>query len=263
MSNMKHLSERLAWAKAEKEKLEGRNISWADMARACGASPAAVSRWKNDLNGIDAEYARPLASFLGVHPIWLETGEGSPHAEGKHYPLKDEDLIIHPRDTPSDFQRSNSNIRAFHTDDPVPEDTVLIKQSKVYFSAGDGHEASYEIVEDSEPASYQLSWFIKNRINPENCRRFKVTGDSQEPFLYENDTVLVNLAEKEIVDGKLYAIRYGNDLRLKYLSRRLDGTLILRSKNPAYRDEEVPPGIAEEHITIIGRVRDKSGTGGL
>jgi phage repressor protein C with HTH and peptisase S24 domain len=83
------------------------------------------------------------------------------------------------------------------------------------------------------------------------------------PMLYPRDTILVNTEETNVVDGRLYAIRYGDELRVKYLSRRLDGTMILRSVNPAYKDEEVPPQIADEHITVIGRVRDRSGTGGL
>ena len=69
--------------------------------------------------------------------------------------------------------------------------------------------------------------------------------------------------ETGVTDGKLYAIRYGDELRVKYLSRRLDGILILRSVNPIYKDEEVSPELASEHITVIGRVRDASGPGGL
>ncbi|CUI07850.1 hypothetical protein BN2497_10477 [Janthinobacterium sp. CG23_2] len=82
-------------------------------------------------------------------------------------------------------------------------------------------------------------------------------------MLFPRDTILVNADETNIVDGKLYAIRYGDDLRVKYLYRRLDGTVVLRSVNPAYRDEEVPPELAQEYICVIGRVRDKSGKGGL
>lgn len=87
-----------------------------------------------------------------------------------------------------------------------------------------------------------------------------------EPLLFPGDTVLVNQAEndiKELLDGKVYAIRYGNDLRVKRLFRKLNGSLILRSENPLYQDEEVTPDLVHQHITIIGRVRDKSGTGGL
>ena len=81
--------------------------------------------------------------------------------------------------------------------------------------------------------------------------------------MYAGDTILVNLDETNIVDGKTYAIRYGDELRVKKLYRRIDGTLILRSVNPAFKDEEISPELADEHITVIGRVRDRSGTGGL
>lgn len=154
-------------------------------------------------------------------------------------------------------------IRAIHPDDPLPEGVILVPESRIEFSAGNGREVCFELMEESEPATYRLSWFQKERINPARARRFRVSGDSQEPFLYHHDTVLVNEDEKDVVDGKLYAIRYGNDLRVKFLFRRLDGTLILRSLNPAYPDEEVAPQMVEEHISIIGRVRDKSGKGGL
>jgi phage repressor protein C with HTH and peptisase S24 domain len=84
-----------------------------------------------------------------------------------------------------------------------------------------------------------------------------------EPMLYARDTILVNTEETSIIDNKMYAIRYGNELRVKYLRKTLDGTVILRSINPFYKDEVVSPQLADEHITIIGRVRDTSGTGGL
>jgi phage repressor protein C with HTH and peptisase S24 domain len=135
--------------------------------------------------------------------------------------------------------------------------------SEVKFSAGNGNIAHYEIIEDSGEASYQLSWFVKEGMKPENTKRFRVKGDSMEPFLYNNDTILVNFDEVNIVEGKLYAIRYGDELRVKYVHRLLNGSIILRSVNPFYKDEEITPELANEHITIIGRVRDKSGRGGL
>lgn len=155
-----------------------------------------------------------------------------------------------------------ANVTAF--DDIPPKDNyVQVPEAKVHFSAGPGHQYQLLNVEYSEPATYRRAWFQKHHLNPDRVTRFRVTGDSMEPFLYENDTVLVNLAETQIVDGKLYAIRYGEDLRIKYLSRRIDGTLILKSVNPDYPPEEVPPNLVEEHISIVGRVRDRSGIGGL
>ena len=153
-------------------------------------------------------------------------------------------------------------IRAVHPDDPPPDDVIFVPESRIEFSGGGGRVA-YELVEDEEPATYRLSWFQKYGINPNRVKRFRVSGHSMEPMLYPRDTILVNLDETNVIDGKLYAIRYGDELRVKRLSRRLDGTLILKSVNPDYMDELIPPEMVQEHITIIGRVRDASGTGGL
>lgn len=167
-----------------------------------------------------------------------------------------------PHDAPQDGAKL-SRVTALHPDDPTPDDVVFVPESRIEFSAGPGRSATYEWIEDQEPATYRLSWFQKYGINPERVRRFRVSGDSMEPMLYARDTILVNTDETNVVDGKMYAIRYGDELRVKYLSRRLDGTLLLRSINPAYPVEEVPSELAQEHISIIGRVRDTSGTGGL
>ena len=155
-----------------------------------------------------------------------------------------------------------SLVTAYDPEDGPTEDMVLVPESRIEFAAGDGHIA-YELVEDQEPASYRRSWFQKYGINPDRVRRFRVTGDSMEPMLFARDTILVNLDETQIVDGRLYALRYGDQLRVKYLRKRIDGTLVLRSVNPDYKDEEISADLANEHITVIGRVRDKSGTGGL
>lgn len=156
-----------------------------------------------------------------------------------------------------------SKITAIHPDDAPRDDVVYVPESTIEFSAGNGRTATYELVEDQEPASYRLSWFQKYGINPDRVKRFRVSGDSMEPLLFARDTILVNLDETNIIDNKLYAIRYGDELRVKYLRRQLDGTLILHSVNSLYEDEKVPPELASEHITVIGRVRDRSGTGGL
>jgi len=160
----------------------------------------------------------------------------------------------------------DTNVLALHPEDVAPTDAIQVKECRVSFSAGAGHQATYDVIEESEPATYRLSWFHKTGIKPKNAKRFTVVGDSMEPFLFAGDSVLIDTGETDptrIIDGKVYAIRYGNDLRVKRLFRHLDGTLILRSDNPAYKDEEVPPELADEHISILGRVRDKSGAGGL
>jgi phage repressor protein C with HTH and peptisase S24 domain len=223
----------------EQQLLKKNGGNQSELARFVGVTPQAVQKWiagDSEPRGQNLERA---ALFLGVTPAMLKFG------------------------TESEPQETRLNIQAVHPDDALDDDVVLVPESRIEFSAGNGRVAIFELVEDEEPATYRLSWFQKHGIRPDRVRRFRVFGDSMEPLLYARDTILVNMDETNIIDGKLYAIRYGEELRVKYLSRRLDGTLILRSVNPLYRDEEIPPQVADEHITVIGRVRDRSGTGGL
>ncbi len=236
MLNMNLLLDRLAHIYEERPDLEGER-GQIGLVKASGASKSVVNQWiTGKIKSMDIRYALAIERNLGFSHIWLMTGEG-------------EERI--------------SNIRALHPDDPLPEGVIAVPESRIEFSAGPGREPHYELLEDSENATYRLSWFQKERINPARVKRFRVKGDSQEDFLFHNDTVLVNLDETNIVDGKLYAIRYENDLRIKFLFRKLNGSLVLHSKNPKYPDEEISPELANEHISIIGRVRDKSGKGGL
>lgn len=153
-------------------------------------------------------------------------------------------------------------VMAYHAEEPAPPGTVQIKESSVRFSAGGGRVHFEEIVE-SEPATYRLSWLRSEGINPRRSKRFKVVGHSMEPTLFPGDTVLVDTSQTEIIDGKVYAIRYGEELRIKKVSRRLDGTIVLTSFNPEYGPETIAPEVAAERLQIIGRVCDKSGKGGL
>lgn len=154
-------------------------------------------------------------------------------------------------------------VRALEVQEPVPEDVIDVPVYRVRFSAGPGHEAAYEIEETSQPAYYQRAWFTKQRIAPHAARRFLVTGDSMEPFIHAGDYVLVDTGDTSVVDGKVYALRYGDHLRIKRVWRHLDGSLTLRSDNPRHADERVPPELVSDQISIVGRVRDRSGSGDL
>lgn len=254
---MNTLAERLVLARKQKSIRDNVEFTQQDLATKAGVSQGSIGHLESGRTSTSRKITA-IAKALDVDPEWLANGFGSPRKED---PEKRE--II---ERGADRRQTSvilSRITAIHPDDAPQDDVVFVPESKIAFSAGNGCVARYELVEDQEPASYRLSWFQKYGINPERARRFRVSGDSMEPMLFDRDTILVNTDETAVVDGKMYAIRYGDELRVKYLIRRLDGTLILRSVNPLYKEEEVAPKLAEEHIAVLGRVRDRSGTGGL
>lgn len=165
------------------------------------------------------------------------------------------------------FQAREPNVAVYAKGDPQPPGSIAIKVSEVRFRGGPGDELEYVTLEDSEPVTYQLAWLQREGIsNPEkNVRRFRHVGDSNEPFLFSGDTILVHLAEKEVRNGRVYAFwQLGEGRRCKQLFiDKKRSVLTIHSFNPRYPDEEMPLERADEEIKIIGRVRDKSGRGGL
>lgn len=254
---MRTLAERLVWARKQKSTRDGLEFTQQDLATKAGVTQGSIGHLESGRTSTSRRLTS-IAKALDVDPVWLAEGSGQPRSDYQGIPAIRE---RGPDRRHSDSQQSN--VFALHPEDDLPDQVISVPESKIEFSAGPGSAAGFEIVEDNEPATYRLSWFQKYGINPDHVRRFRVSGDSMEPMLFARDTILVNLDETNVVDGKLYAIRYGDELRVKYLSRRLDGTMILRSVNPLYKPEELSPELANEHITVIGRVRDTSGTGGL
>lgn len=209
-----------------------------------GESAATITNWKS--RGISKQGILKANEILGVNPRWLATGEGEMLATASPATL-------------------GKPVRAHDEGEPLPDEYIQIPETEVRFAAGNGRTALFDEVLDSVPRTYRRDWFAKEGISPAHAHCFKVHGESMEPFLYDGDSVLVNLGETQILNGKVYALRYGDELRIKRVYRKLDGSLILHSDNPAFipRDEEVPAQAVEQHISIIGRVRDKSGRGGL
>ncbi|PPC77916.1 hypothetical protein C4K68_07675 [Pokkaliibacter plantistimulans] len=83
-----------------------------------------------------------------------------------------------------------------------------------------------------------------------------ISGDSMTPRLQNGDRVLIDTADKQIKDGKVYAIAVEDELRVKRLFKKIGGGILISSDNkadPAYRDELITPQ-DEHHLRVIGRV---------
>ncbi len=146
---------------------------------------------------------------------------------------------------------------------PVPPGWRPVKRIKLKFSAGGGAEDvrdGEEMAEDEEGADVLYlpdSFFYKYRTDEHHCRVACVSGDSMEPTLYDGDEVIF-LEEKcpeapEIRDGKLYVLHDGSGFKVKRLSRLMDGTLVVRSDNPIYKDIEIKPE-DQDLVRVYGRV---------
>lgn len=208
------------------------DIKWSAAALKIGLSAQAASNWKKGKIGRDT--VEKLADLLNVDAGWLLTGNGSENSQ------KAEGTPVITWESPDDLDLNKY---------------VIIPHVEVKFSAGNGHLAAYEPSQRDIGSAHLLSWIHKKKVSPKNLMTVDIDGDSMEPNIKSGSVVMldksINTLE-QIQSGKVYAIRYGNELKIKRLSRRFDGALIIDSDNPQYQREIVEPDQLE-HISVIGK----------
>lgn len=144
--------------------------------------------------------------------------------------------------------------------DNLPSGFVQIPEYKVCFGAGEAAEPTYEEIQDCVPAYFRSSFFTARGINPKNCRRFKVIGDSMIPLINNGDYITVDCSPIDhIENNQIYAMVFDHSLRVKRLIKTFKN-ITIRSDNPIYQDEVLTLDEADELIHIIGKVIERSGS---
>lgn len=232
MENFKLLSNRLIWAVEQRLAAgpPGTKISKRMLAQYAGVSAPAVSYWFADTNGIEAEAARRLSKFLQVDPVWLESGEGEPAPRG-------------------DAPAGSRQVIAVDKADP---EFIQIPMVKLRLQAGvTGFQTEPER-RDGGTLGMRRSWLERSGFDPAQLIAITIHGASMEPSLYEDDIVVLNTADKKLVDGQVYAFNYEGEAVVKRLSRDA-GMWWLTSDNPDQRKYHRKSVQGNECI-VIGRV---------
>lgn len=132
------------------------------------------------------------------------------------------------------------------------EEVVLPFYMEVELAAGSGSVVQLET--DGPKLRFARSTLRKAGVEPEHAACVKVTGDSMEPVLPNGSTVGIDMLNKAIRDGKMYAINHDGMLRVKLLYRLPGGGLRVKSYNAAEFPEEVYSAEDAQKIEVIGRV---------
>lgn len=201
-----------------------------------GLTTAAISQYKTGkILTLNAMAAQKIADALGVNVEWLVTGEGN---------------MIKPNIISLDNADS----------DKLPAGFVQIPEYKICFGAGEAEEPTYEEIQDCVPAYFRSSFFSDRGINPKNCKRFKVIGDSMIPLINDGDYITVDCTPKDYIENnQIYALVFDHSLRIKRLIKSFK-TLTIRSDNSIYPDEVLTLEEAAQLIHIIGKVIERSGS---
>jgi hypothetical protein len=133
----------------------------------------------------------------------------------------------------------------------APEGFVAIRRVRIKMSGGVIGWAVECHEEQAPPIIFRKEWFDRRGFKPENLVAVKVTGSSMEPGLYDGDTIVLNRADTQLVDGEVFAVSYEGELVIKRM-RRDAGEWLLASDNQdkrRYGDKR-----CTENVVILGRV---------
>lgn len=99
--------------------------------------------------------------------------------------------------------------------------------------------------------AFRRDWLRDEGLDAAHLAAIRARGDSMEPTIQSGDTLLIDLRVTTPRTDGIYIIEQDGGLSAKRIQRAPDGTLYIRSDNPAYLDFTVNK---ETPINIIGRL---------
>lgn len=230
------LKDRLKKARTE------RGLSQAKLAELAGVTQPTIMFIENGRNKGSSKII-DIANALGVDPSWLAYGG---EAEQEKHKVAGEVLNSFFSTEPK-----GEIVGMEPWDDETllhPNEVEIPFFKDVRLSAGDG------CFFDSNTTEKKLrfsKYTLKNKgIDPSRVVCVTADGESMEPVIPDGCTVAINLDDRDIKDGKVYAINNDGLLQIKML-RWLSGTkIIIESYNPSYGPDQKNL----DEIEVLGRV---------
>lgn len=196
-----------------------------DFAETLGIHANTLGNYERGERTPDVEFAALLCRKLDISPRWLLTGEG---------PMRGGD-------------RESAPARVCANDTEL----VLVPMVQARLAAGTG---SFETGGEVEGRYAFRTEFLSRKGSPAKMVLMRVTGDSMEPDIKNDDVVLIDRGQRQPTPGQVFAVGIEDLVYLKMVDT-LPGKLILKSANPAYPPIEVDArGDLENGMRIIGRV---------
>lgn len=207
-----------------------------------GMTQSGVSQYLTGRIPVGLEAALKFAALLGI-----KAEEINPRVADLFRHVTPEVGSPHPRLRPI--------VEWKNADELDPNQHVILPRLEVHLSAGNGDGPR-----DSEPAAYNAGQayradFVKRKgWSPKTHFSMYVKGDSMEPTIPDGSVVVIDISDKRIRSGSIYAVKVDDELRLKRLHKLPGGVVRVESDNPAprYKAFEVG-GETAKGFKVIGR----------
>ncbi len=202
-------------------------LSQAELAKKAGIPQSTIAQIENGRNKSTKKIIE-LADVLRVTPNFLINGI--------------DDVSVPP---------ASASVGVYEYAHELPEGYVKIPMYDVNLSAGVGN-ATWIVRENDEPIVFRENWLKRHGYTANELKGMYVKGDSMQETLYNMDTVVINIADTEIIDGEIYAANFKNSLYIKEIRRHEDGIYLI-SRNKDYEPISVTNSDGES-FQILGRM---------
>ncbi|HDW1998623.1 TPA: helix-turn-helix transcriptional regulator [Enterobacter asburiae] len=217
-----------------RDSMQKAGLTQSQLAEAVGVSQGAIQKLVSGKAKSTTKLVQ-IANVLGVRPEWLSEGVGAIR--------KSDDFPSEEKWTKVETWDSNTPLEADEVEVPFLKD--------IEFACGSGR------VMEEDYNGYKLR-FSKSTLRRVGASTdgsgiicFPAAGNSMEPLIPDGTTVAVNIEDKKIVDGKIYAINQEGWKRIKLLYRTGPDEVTIRS----YNAEEYPDEVVKmSNVEIVGRV---------
>lgn len=162
-----------------------------------------------------------IAKAVGVDIGWLASGEGEPFPKSQQAALSGDDAYAY----------------------------VPLYDARCSAGSGAWNERSRVLVQ----LSFTRYSLRKKGLSPANLACLRVDGDSMLGLLDDGDTVMIDQNRSALEGEGVYVVMLDDHLYAKRLQRQFDGSVLIISHNPAYKEMMVPRDRLPE-LQIIGRV---------
>ncbi|MDO6528095.1 S24 family peptidase [Motilimonas sp. 1_MG-2023] len=167
-----------------------------------------------------------IADVYGVSLLWLATGKGESSDTSQQ-----------------DVQH--------HAAVEFDEEFVLVPGYHVQVSAGNGSCALDGPVK--RHLAFRRKYLAYRKLNPDKLAVVFAKGDSMEPTIKDNDSLLVDLSSNTAIDGRIFVVRLGEELYAKRIQKSYDGSILLISDNKEYKEQSISKEKLND-LCIVGQV---------
>ena len=160
-----------------------------------------------------------IAESMNISLLWLMTGEGSPARSDS-------------------FADPHQSIRSLTR---LP---IYLTQTRA---------SSGELQEDPRSIAglgFCRFWLGQHGMEPGEVKGIYMSGDSMAPTILPGDTLLLNIAQRQVVDGNIYAFRQDEAVLIKRVQLEPGNRLRLISDNSRYTDTHFDAA----DLDCIGRI---------